>query len=107
MRETEPLQQWKLSAVDLQAQENWDVYTEYKEKMFAQTSSVKSPWVVIKSNDKDHARLEAMRYVLNIIDYPLKGETGERLEPFPDTIWLHTGTKKPSAAASKESFKYT
>ena len=55
-------------------------------KMFETTSSAKSPWVIIKGNDKDKARKEAMRYLLNKMDYPGKGETGERLEPNHDVV---------------------
>ena len=37
--------------------------------MFEKTSSEFSPWVIINSNDKMEARLNAMRYVLSEIDY--------------------------------------
>lgn len=35
--------------------------------------------------------MEAMRYVLHIIDYEQKGETGERLEPDPRIIKVFIG----------------
>ncbi len=85
-RKTNPLQQWKLSTVDSVAQQKWDDYTHYKKLMFERTSSDKSPWIVIKGNEKDKARLEAMRYVINKIDFPDKGKTGERLTPDFDII---------------------
>lgn len=80
-RKINPLIDWKLSTVDLQAQLKWDDYTFYKEEMFKKTSSPQSPWVVIKGNNKDNARKEAMRYVLSQVPYEPKGLTGERLEP--------------------------
>lgn len=80
-RRVNPLQQWKLSTVDMKAQQKWDLYTAYKEKMFAQTGTPISPWIIINGNNKDIARLEAMRYVVNSLDYYQKGETGERIEP--------------------------
>ena len=80
-RRVNPLQQWKLSTVDMKAQQKWDLYTAYKEKMFAQTGTPTSPWIIINGNNKDIARLEAMRYVVNSLDYYQKGETGERIEP--------------------------
>lgn len=76
-----PLKQWKLSTVDVKAQAKWDDYTHYKSKMFKNTSTPEAPWIVINGNDRDKARKEAMRYVLSLIDYDKKGETGERITP--------------------------
>ncbi|MEZ5650448.1 MAG: polyphosphate kinase 2 [Burkholderiaceae bacterium] len=80
-RERNPLKHWKLSTVDAQAQARWNEFTRYKEAMFAATASEVAPWVVIKGDDVNQARFEAMRYVLNLLDYPEKGSTGERLTP--------------------------
>lgn len=74
-----PLKQWKLSTVDSQAQIKWDDFTFYKNEMFEKTSTKNSPWIIVNGNDRENARKEAMRYVLNIIDYPKKGNTGVRL----------------------------
>jgi polyphosphate kinase 2 len=78
-RKTNPLKQWKLSTVDAQAQAKWSDFTRYKEAMFKATSTPQCPWVVVQGNDRDLGRLEAMRYLLNNIDYENKGNTGERL----------------------------
>ena len=78
-RKSNPLSSWKLSTVDALAQSKWDDFTHYKLEMFKHTSSKASPWVAIKGNDKDMARKEAMRYVLNKMNYTDKGLTGERL----------------------------
>jgi polyphosphate kinase 2 (PPK2 family) len=64
-RKTNPLIQWKLSTVDMQAPLKWNDYTHYKNEMFKRTSTHNAPWVIIKGNDKDYARKEAMRYVCN------------------------------------------
>lgn len=88
-RKTNPLNSWKLSTVDALAQAKWNDFTKFKLKMFECTSSIKSPWVIIKGNDKDQARKEAMRYLLNKIDYPEKGATGERLKPNNKVISEH------------------
>lgn len=88
-RKINPLISWKLSTVDMQAQMKWDDFTCYKEEMFKRTSTDDSPWVVIKGNNKDNARMEAMRYVLNTIPYDNKGLTGERLEPDLGIIKIH------------------
>ena len=79
-RKSNPLISWKLSTVDMQAQMKWNDFTKYKEKMFAETATEDSPWVIIKGNNKDLARKEAMRYVLSTTPYAQKGLTGVRLE---------------------------
>jgi len=94
-RKNDPLKQWKLSTVDLLAQLKWEQYKEHKEVMFEKTGTLENPWVVIKGNNKDRARLEAMRYLLNMIDYPEKGETGERLHPDTEIVSLETSAKTP------------
>jgi polyphosphate kinase 2 len=68
-RSSNPLKQWKLSTLDMEAQKKWDEFTEYKELMFEKTHREYSPWVIIKGNDKQKARVESMRYVLSKINY--------------------------------------
>ncbi len=74
-RETDPLKQWKLSPIDKQSQGKWDSYTRAKEDMFFYTSTPESPWVIIKSDDKKRARINAIRYLLSQYDYPGKDDS--------------------------------
>ena len=69
IREHHQLKYWKLSVNDLKTLKKWEEYTFYKNQMFEKTSSKISPWVIINSNDKMVSRLNAMRYVLNEIEY--------------------------------------
>ena len=85
-RRQNPLKQWKLSPVDEKAQELWDSYTRYKEEMFSKTHTTFSPWIIVKANDKQAARLESLRYVLNLLPYKGKEEAGIRLTPDPNVI---------------------
>lgn len=71
-RQSDPLKQWKLSPVDLASQNLWDSYTEAKRDMFFHTSTTDSPWVIVKSDDKKRARINAMRFYLSQFDYPGK-----------------------------------
>lgn len=71
-RETDPLKQWKLSPVDRESQNLWDKYTRAKEDMFYYTSVPDSPWVVVKSDDKKQARINAIKYLLSQFDYDNK-----------------------------------
>ncbi len=85
-RRQNPLKQWKLSPVDEKAQELWDSYTRYKEEMFSKTHTTFSPWIIVKANDKQAARLESLRYVLNLLPYKGKEETQIRLTPDPNVV---------------------
>jgi len=85
-RRQNPLKQWKLSPVDEKAQELWDSYTRYKEEMFGKTHATFSPWIIVKANDKQSARLESLRYVLNLLAYKGKEDSEIRLTPDPNII---------------------
>lgn len=85
-RRTNPLISWKLSTVDALAQQKWDDFTKYKDLMFEKTGTPTSPWVVIKGNDKSSARKEAMKYVLNKLQYDKKGLTGVDLNYNPNIV---------------------
>lgn len=64
-----PLKLWKMSKVDEKAQELWDSYTLYKNKMFDNTKKDGIPFKVIKANRKTDARIEAIEYLLEKIPY--------------------------------------
>jgi polyphosphate kinase 2 len=68
-RRHDPLRQWKLSEIDLQAQDYWDDFTEMKHRMLERTSTSAAPWTIIRSNSKPTARLNAMKVILNAVDY--------------------------------------
>jgi len=68
-RRNDPLRQWKLSEVDLQAQELWDEFTEMKYRLLQKTHTKKNPWFVIRADDKHKARLETMKLLLSRIPY--------------------------------------
>ena len=85
-RKINPLKRWKFSPVDKQGQILWDKYTHYKSEMFSNTHTTYSPWMIIKTNDKKIARLEAIRYVLSKFDYEGKSESGVALNPDPNVV---------------------
>ena len=68
-RKNDPLRQWKLSEVDLQAQEFWNEFTEKKFVLLKKTHSKKSPWWVIRSDNKHSARRATMKVILNSVRY--------------------------------------
>jgi polyphosphate kinase len=69
VRLVDPVRQWKFSPTDMESLDKWDDYTAAKEEMFAATDTDAAPWIVVKSNDKKRARINAMRYVLAQFDY--------------------------------------
>ena len=65
-----PLKVWKMSAVDKKAQELWDVYTSYKNKMFKNTKDSDGLcFKVIKANRKTEARIAVIKHLLSSIPY--------------------------------------
>jgi polyphosphate kinase 2 len=68
-RRTDPLRRWKLSEIDLQAQDRWDDFTNRKYEMLVRTGTRTAPWVIVRSNDKQRARTNTMKVILNAVDY--------------------------------------
>ena len=85
-RMNNPLKQWKISPVDMEAQKKWDRYTQYKEQMFSRTHTSFSPWIIVHANNKQKARLESIRYVLSQVPYPEKEKAATSLLPNPNII---------------------
>ena len=69
IRLVDPVRQWKFSPMDIESVKRWDDYTAAKEAMFEATDTDDAPWIVVRSNDKKRARINAMRYVLAKSDY--------------------------------------
>ena len=92
-RNKNPLKQWKLSTVDIEAQKKWDDFTRFKIKMFQKTHTKQSPWVIIKGNNKKEARIESMRYVLSQIDYVNKNTTENSFKCDPEILQVFRKNK--------------
>ena len=69
MRIHDPLKQWKLSPMDLEARRLWEAYTKAKETMLEHTHIPEAPWWVVAANDKKKARLNCINHLLNQIPY--------------------------------------
>tara|TARA_B100000768_G_scaffold68791_1_gene66240 strand:- start:1479 stop:2351 length:873 start_codon:yes stop_codon:yes gene_type:complete len=90
-----PLKRWKFSPVDQEGQNKWDIYTHYKDQMFAKTNTAFSPWIIIKTNNKKEARLESLRYLLSRFEYDGKGNAGATLLTDPNIVQrYHRNLKK-------------
>jgi polyphosphate kinase 2 len=81
-RRTDPLRRWKLSPIDEASLGRFHDYTEARNALFFYTDTPESPWIVINSNEKRRARVEAIRTVLHALDYDQK-DAGVAREPDP------------------------
>ena len=68
-RRHNPLKSWKLSPIDIKALHKWDDYTKARDTMMQATHTDCAPWIVIRSNDKRRARINAIRHVLLNMEY--------------------------------------
>jgi polyphosphate kinase 2 PPK2/carbohydrate-selective porin (OprB family) len=64
MRIQDPLKQWKLSPMDVQARSRWEQYTKAKEAMLEHTHIQESPWWIVEAVDKKRARLNCISHLL-------------------------------------------
>jgi len=90
-RQRDPLRQWKLSEIDLQAQDKWDDFTQMKYEMLKTTHTIYAPWTVIRSDDKFKARLNTMKVILNAVDY---NNRDEELDFVPDKEIVVSGARE-------------
>lgn len=84
-RANDPRKRWKLSPIDLKARDLWIEFTRYRDKMFAQTHSDEAPWLVVDGNDKEKARLNIIRAVLDRVPYEFNKQSFDpiKLPPRP------------------------
>jgi polyphosphate kinase 2 len=71
-RMIDPLKHFKISPVDMAAQEKWDDYTVRKFQMLNETNRTISPWTIIRSYNKKKARLNCIKYILSDVVYDEK-----------------------------------
>ena len=90
-RINDPLRQWKLSEIDVQAQEYWNEFTEMKHRMLERTSSEVAPWTIIRSSIKPKARINAMKVLLNAVNY---ADRDPDLDFAPDPEIVITGRRE-------------
>jgi polyphosphate kinase 2 len=71
-RESDPLKQWKLSSIDVMGLDKWDAYTAAIRETLDRSHTPAAPWTVIRSDDKNRARLAVVQTVLGALDYVRK-----------------------------------
>jgi polyphosphate kinase 2 len=73
-RHVDPLKQFKVSPVDLKAQELWNAYTVKKFQMLGESNRTLTPWTIIRSDSKKPARINCIKHLLTQLDYEGKAE---------------------------------
>lgn len=68
-RRNDPVRRWKLSTMDLESVYRWEDYSRAKDEMMVHTDTPVSPWYVVESEIKKHARLNMMHHLLSSIAY--------------------------------------
>jgi polyphosphate kinase 2 len=68
-RLSDPLRRWKLSSMDIESINRWEDYSRAKDEMMVHTDTSVSPWFVVESDIKKHARLNMMAHLLDSIPY--------------------------------------
>jgi polyphosphate kinase len=84
-RSNDPLRQWKLSEIDMEAEDRWDEFTDRKYEMLVRTSTRTAPWVIVRSGDKQRARVNAIKVILNAVDYDGRDPAVD-LTPDPEIV---------------------
>ena len=68
-RINDPLRQWKLSNMDLPSREKWYEYSMARDAMLKATDMRRSPWYIVRSDDKKRARLNTIAHLLKLIPH--------------------------------------
>ena len=65
----DPRKIWKLSPMDLKSYRHWYDYSRARDEMFRATDTSWAPWFVVRSNDKNRARLNVISHLLKQIPH--------------------------------------
>jgi polyphosphate kinase 2 len=65
----DPLRQWKLSPTDLESRRRWYDYSRARDQMLDATDTKHAPWHIVRSDDKNRARLNCITHLLGHIPY--------------------------------------
>jgi polyphosphate kinase 2 len=69
VRIEDPLRQWKLSPTDLPSRARWYDYSRARDMMLEATDTEFAPWYLVRSDDKERARLNCISHLLSLIPY--------------------------------------
>ena len=89
-RMSDPVRKWKLSPMDLESINRWEDYSRAKDEMMVHTDVPSSPWFVVESDIKKHARLNMISHLLSTIPYTdVPAEKVDLPKRLPDSESYH------------------
>ena len=65
----DPMRQWKLSPMDVESFGRWYAYSRARDMMLEATDTKDAPWYILRSDDKDRARLNCISHLLDQVPY--------------------------------------
>ncbi len=89
-RMTDPLTQWKVSALDSQAIKKWKPYSLARNEMLVRSHNTTAPWTIVRANDKYLTRLNVIKDLLSRLNYEDKDE--RMVLPDPRVILTYDAT---------------
>ena len=98
-RHSDPVRRWKLSPMDVESINRWEDYSRAKDEMMLYTDTPTSPWFVVESDIKKHARLNVIAHLLSSIPYTEVPAPDVKL---PKQLTASSGYKRPP----REKFSY-
>ena len=98
-RHSDPVRRWKLSPMDVESINRWEDYSRAKDEMMLYTDTPTSPWFVVESDIKKHARLNVIAHLLSSIRY---NEVPPPEVKLPKQLTTSSGYKRPP----REKFSY-
>jgi polyphosphate kinase 2 len=75
----DPMRQWKLSPMDLESFKRWYEFSEARDMMLEATDTKHAPWHILRSDDKERARLNGIAHILSLIPYKKIKKTKAKL----------------------------
>jgi len=90
-RQTNPLKKYKVSPIDVKAQELWDKYTIAKYSMLLASHTQQAPWTVVNSDNKKTARINVIKHILSSFEY--EGKSPD-IDLATDPKILYDGSKE-------------
>jgi len=91
-RLNDPVRQWKLSPMDTASLSRWEEYSKAKDEMLVHTDVPASPWFIVESDIKKHARLNMISHLLSTIPYT---DVPHEKVVLPDRPAASNGYKRP------------
>jgi len=90
-RKSNPLKNYKISPIDIKAQELWDQYTIANYSMLLASHTPHAPWAVVTSDNKKKARINVIKHILSQFDYEGKSS---KVDLTTDPEILYDGSRE-------------